>query len=157
MTLGGSAGLTSTSLGGIASGDALRFSLGPLISWTFPNTAVARSRLAQAQASAAAALANFDGAWLRALQETESGLTRYARELDRREALRRGRAQAAEAARIARLRYQNGRESFQIVLDAERSLSSIEAELARSEAQLSDYLVSLFLALGGGWQYPAAS
>jgi len=24
--------------------------------------------------------------------------------------------------------------------------------LARSEAQLSDYLVSVFLALGGGWQ-----
>jgi outer membrane protein TolC len=66
--------------------------------------------------------------------------------------LRRGRSQAAEAARIARLRYQSGRESFQIVLDAERSLSAIEAELARSEAQLSDNLVSLFLALGGGWE-----
>ncbi len=85
------------------------------------------------------------------MEETESALTRYARELDRREALRRSQAQAAEAARIARLRYQAGRESFQIVLDNERSLSSIEAELARSEAQLSDNLVSLFLALGGGW------
>ncbi len=72
--------------------------------------------------------------------------------LDRREALRRGRAQGAEAARIARLRYQSGRESFQIVLDAERALANIDADLARSEAQLSDYLVSLFLALGGGWQ-----
>jgi outer membrane protein TolC len=38
------------------------------------------------------------------------------------------------------------------VLDAERSLANIEAELARSESQLSDYSVSLFLALGGGWQ-----
>ena len=76
----------------------------------------------------------------------------FLRELERRDSLRRARAQAAEAARIARLRYQNGRDPFQIVLDTERSLSNIEAELARSEAQLSDYLVSLFLALGGGWQ-----
>jgi outer membrane protein TolC len=152
ITLGGSLGTSATSLGGLASGDSFRFSLGPLISWSFTNLAVGRSRVAQAEAGAEGALANFEGAWLRALEETESALTRYARELDRREALRRARAQSGEAARIARLRYEAGRESFQIVLDAERSRAAIEAELARSEAQLSDYLVSLFLALGGGWQ-----
>jgi len=152
VSLGGSAGLTSTSIGGIASGDAFRFSLGPLISWSFPNLLVARARVQQAEASAAGALANFDGTWLRALQETETALTRYSRELERRESLRRARGQAAESARIARLRYRSGRESFQIVLDNERSLAAIEAELARSDAQLSDNLVSLFLALGGGWQ-----
>jgi len=150
VTLGGSVGSSAISLGAI--GDGFRFNIGPLISWSFPNMEVARARLGQARASADAALANFDGTWLRALEETEGGLTRYARELERRDSLRRARAHAAEAARIARLRYQAGRDPFQIVLDAERSLSNIEAELARSEAQLSDYLVSVFLALGGGWQ-----
>jgi NodT family efflux transporter outer membrane factor (OMF) lipoprotein len=150
VTLGGSFGSSAISLGAIQ--DGFRFNIGPLISWSFPNMEVARARLGQARASAEAALANFDGTWLRALEETEGGLTRYARELERRDSLRRARAQAAEAARIARLRYQNGRDPFQIVLDTERSLSNIEAELARSEAQLSDYLVSVFLALGGGWQ-----
>jgi len=150
VTLGGSVGTSAIGLGAI--GDGFRFNIGPLISWNFPNMEVARARLGQARATADAALANFDGTWLRALEETEGGLTRYARELERRDSLRRARAQAAEAARIARLRYQAGRDPFQIVLDAERSLSNIEAELARSEAQLSDYLVSVFLALGGGWQ-----
>lgn len=152
VTLGGSIGTSATTLSGLGSGDSFRFSLGPLISWEFTNLFVGRARIAQAEAGAQRALANFDGTWLKALQETESALTRYARELDRREALRRGRAQSAEAARIARLRFDSGRESFQVVLDAERSQAAIEAELARSEAQLSDYLVSLFLALGGGWQ-----
>lgn len=152
VTLGGSIGSSATSLGGLASGDSFRFSIGPLISWEFTNLFVGRARIAQAEANADRALANFEGSWLKALEETESALTRYARELDRREALRRARAQSAEAARIARLRYQAGRDSFQIVLDAERSLAGVEAELARSEAQLSDHLVSLFLALGGGWQ-----
>ena len=152
VTLGGSIGSSATSIGGLASSDSFRFSIGPLISWEFTNLVVGRARIAQADAGADRALANFEGSWLKALQETESALTRYARELDRRDALRRGRDQGAEAARIARLRYRAGRDPFQIVLDAERSLAGIEAELARSEAQLSDHLVSLFLALGGGWQ-----
>ena len=136
---------------GIA-GSGLRFSLGPLISWTFPNTRVARARIAQAEAGAQAALARFDGIWLGALEETESALVRYASELDRVATLRRARANSAEAARIARLRYRSGREPFQIVLEAERSLSQVEAALASAETQLSTNLVQLFLALGGGWQ-----
>lgn len=152
IRLGGSIGSSATSPGGLASGESFRFSIGPLISFSLTNLVVGRARVAQAQAGAEGALANFEGAWLRALEETESALTRYARELGRREGLLNGRAHAAEAARIARLRYESGRESFQVVLDAERSLSSIEAELAQSEARLADYLVSLFLALGGGWQ-----
>jgi NodT family efflux transporter outer membrane factor (OMF) lipoprotein len=152
ISLGGSIGTSATSLSGLGSGDSFRFSLGPLISWDLSSLFVGRSRIAQAEADAEGKLANFEGTWLRALEETESALTRYARELDRRDALRRAQAHSLEAARIARLRYQAGRDSFQVVLDAERSLANVEAELARSETQLSDYSVSLFLALGGGWQ-----
>jgi NodT family efflux transporter outer membrane factor (OMF) lipoprotein len=152
ITLGGSIGTSATSLSGLGSGDSFRFSLGPLISWDLSSLFVGRSRIAQAEADSEGKLANFEGTWLRALEETESALTRYARELDRRDALRRAQAHSLEAARIARLRYQAGRDSFQVVLDAERSLANVEAELARSETQLSDYSVSLFLALGGGWQ-----
>ena len=152
ISLGASVGTTASSLGDLASGAALRYSLGPLISWSFPNIAVARARIAQAEASADAALADFDGTWLLALQETESALTNYSRGLERSAALQRGLDYAREAARISRLRYDAGREGFQVVLDAERQLSSSEAALAQSEAQLSTDLVALFLALGGGWQ-----
>jgi len=152
ISLGLSVGSTATSVSNLGSSSSFRYSLGPLISWSFPNTAVARARIAQAEASQQAALATFDGTWLNALQEAETALSRYANELDRVATLRRARDQSAEAARIARLRYQAGRESFQIVLDAERELANTEALLAQSQAQLSDNLISLFLALGGGWQ-----
>ena len=152
VELGGSIGSTATSLSGLGSGDSFRFSIGPLISFSLSNLTVGRARVAQAEAGADAALAAFEGAWLRALEETESALTRYARELGRLAALRRARTQSAEATRIARLRYQAGRESFQIVLDAEREIADVDAAVAQSEASLADQLVSLFLALGGGWQ-----
>ena len=152
ISLGGSIGSTATAPGNLGHSDAFRFSVGPLISWSFPNIAVARARIREARADADAALASYDGTWLNALQETESALTRYARELDRLDSLRRAHGQAAEALRIARLRYQSGRESFQIVLDAQGALAAVDAEVAQSEAALSDDLVTLFLALGGGWQ-----
>jgi len=151
ISIGLSAGSTATSPGGLLSSDGFRFGLGPLISWNFPNTRVARARIAQAEAGTQAALARFDGSWLGALEETESALTRYARGLERIAALRRAVANSAEAARIARLRYRGGRESFQIVLEAERSLAQTETALAQAEAQSSDDLVTLFLTLGGGW------
>ena len=156
ISLGGSIGSTAGSIAGLGKSDGFRFSLGPLISWNFPNTAVARARVGQAEAGADAALATFDGTWLGALQETESALAAYAGELDRLAALRRASSEAGEAARIARLRYEAGRENFQVVLDAERSLAQIQASIAQSEQQRATYLVSLFLALGGGWQKDAA-
>ncbi len=151
ISIGGSIGTTAGSPGDLTSSAAVRYGIGPLISWSFPNTAVARARIAQAEASQQAALAQFDGAWLGALRETEGALTQYARGLDRVSALGRGAEQAREAARIARLRYEAGRESFQVVLDAERQLATTEAALAQADGQLSTSLVSLFLALGGGW------
>ncbi len=151
ISLGGSIGSTAASLGDLIDGDGFRYSLGPLISWNFPNRRAARARIAQAEATAQAALAEFDSTWLDALQETESALTRYANERDRVETLRRARDGGSQAARIARLRYEAGRENFQIVLEAERRVAEVEAQLAQSEALLSDNLVSLFLALGGGW------
>jgi NodT family efflux transporter outer membrane factor (OMF) lipoprotein len=152
IAIGGSIGSSATSPGDLFSDSGFRFSLGPLLSWSFPNTSVARARIAQAEAAADAALAQFDGTWLTALRDTETALTRYVAEGTRVATLRRARAQSQEAARIARIRYRAGAESFQIVLDAERSLAGSEALLAQAEAGFSDATVTLFLALGGGWE-----
>ena len=104
---------------------------------------MARARIAQAEASAEAALASFDGTWLRALEETESALTRYASELDRLATLAAPGRNSAEAARIARLRYQAGREPLpdRARRRARRSPRP-RPPLAQSEAQLSDNLIA---------------
>lgn len=151
VTLGGSIGGTALEAGDLGDARALRFNLGPLISWNFPNVAVARSRIAQAEAGAEGALAQFDKTVLTALEEVEGALTRYADELERHAALQTARDQSAEAARLARLRYEAGADSFLSVLDAERSLAALEGDLARSDAQLTTNQIALFKALGGGW------
>lgn len=150
VSLGGSVGLSAQDAGDL--GDAVRFSVGPLISWSFPNLAVGRARLAGARAGADVSLAQFDRTVLVALQETETALSAYANELDRRAALQAARDQSAEAVRLARLRFDAGLESFLAVLDAQRTLAIDEALLAQSQAQVTTTQVQLFKALGGGWE-----
>src|SRR5690606_8396930 len=123
----------------------------PLLSWTFPNRALVRAKLAQARADAEAALAAFDGAWLDALREVESALTDYAKERERVDALSNARRHAGDAARLANARFDAGQVSFRDVLQAEATLAEAEIALARAQGRAADLEISLFLALGGGW------
>ena len=132
--------------------DTFKFSLGPLISWQFPNRTRVRARIAAAQAESDAAYGRFDGAVLTALRETESGLTVYARDLDRVAALREASRQAGKAARDAETLFRAGRTGFLPVLDAQRTAIGAEQTLAAAESRLAADQVQLFLALGGGWQ-----
>ena len=154
ISLGGSIGTA----GGMFQefGDDYQFSVGPLISWTFPNIFAARARIAQAGAAAEGALASFEQTNLVALQETETALSAYARELDRRNALRRARDQGARAVELSRLRFREGADSFLSVLDAERTLANLEAQLAQSENAVTSTQITLFKALGGGWSQTAS-
>jgi len=149
----GSQGLGNDFLGK----DTFSYSLGPLISWSVPNTGVVRAHIAQANASADGALAKFDGTVLAALRETQTALEVYARELDRNAALQSARDESATVAEQARRLYRSGRTGYLDALDAERALASSEATLAASDADLADDQVSLFLALGGGWEPAPAS
>jgi NodT family efflux transporter outer membrane factor (OMF) lipoprotein len=150
-----SLGLSGAS-GGPASliGDRGTFgwSVGPLISWTIPNTGAVQARIAEARASTKAAVATFDGVVLTALRETETALTLYARQLDRDQDLRNAHEQSAEAARQARALFQAGKTDYLTVLDANRTLANTDSALAASQAQVSEDQIALFLALGGGWE-----
>ena len=152
ISLGAGVGSTALSAGDMFDEDNVRFSLGPLISWSFTTPGVSQARVNRATALTDAALATFDQTVLEALQETETALANYANELDRRASLQAARDQAATAARLSRLRFDAGSDSFLTVLDAERTLAQADAQLASSDALVSTYQVALFLALGGGWQ-----
>lgn len=150
IRIGASAGLTGL-LSDLGSGPTARWSIGPMLSWNFPTNGV-RPRIARMEAGADAALAHFDGVVLRALQETETALSAYSRELERQHALHLARDQAAEAARQERRRYEAGRTPYLARLDAERTLADAEAALAESDSRVAMRQIDLFLALGGGWQ-----
>ncbi|HEU4698773.1 MAG TPA: efflux transporter outer membrane subunit [Gemmatimonadales bacterium] len=155
VSLGASVGTSALDAGELGTSPSFRFSLGPLIRFSIPNTGVARARIAQAEASTKGALADFDRTVLGALRDTETALAAYAHELDRNAELRTARDESAEALRIARRLQAAGAAGSLDVLDAERSLASAEAALAASDGLLSTEQIAIFLALGGGWEVPA--
>jgi NodT family efflux transporter outer membrane factor (OMF) lipoprotein len=152
VSLGASVGSTGFGVGDFFGAGPLRWLAGPLVSWSFPNQALIRSRIDAANAQAQAALAAFDGTVLLALSETETALSNYARSLDRQVALAAARDQAQNVARIVRAQAREGRADSLALLDAERTYADAQAELAQSEARVVNAQVDLFKALGGGWQ-----
>jgi NodT family efflux transporter outer membrane factor (OMF) lipoprotein len=131
--------------------DSFTFSVGPLISWSFPSVAVGRARIAQAEATAQASLATFDGAVLTALKEVEQALSTYAAETERNARLREAVDHADAAFRLADQRYRAGAIALIDQLDAQRELAGARSALAASNQQLASLRIDLFKALGGGW------
>ena len=154
ITLGGSVGSTGPVLGDLFTGGPFRWLAGPLLNWSL-NQSAARARIAGAEANTRGALASFDGSVLGALEETETALSNYARELDRRTQLQSARDNAATAARITRARQREGQIDFLEVLDAERTFADADADLAAADSRIADAQVDLFRALGGGWPMTA--
>ena len=150
VSLGASAGLTGI-LEDLGTQPTARWGFGPLISWTFPVNG-ARGRIRGAKYGADAALAQFDGVVLKALRETQTSLATYAADYARADALRAAQKSAAESADQTHRFFLAGRESFIADLDATRTLTSVNSQLAAAEGQVAIDQVNLFLALGGGWE-----
>jgi NodT family efflux transporter outer membrane factor (OMF) lipoprotein len=153
VSIGGAIGYAAPfPLSTIHSSESFGGHFGPLLSWSFPNFSVAHARIAEAGATAEAAEARFDGTVLSALQQTETALDAYVREMDRNLQLRQARDSAADATSQARTLLRFGRTGVLDVLNVEASLATTESALAASDAAIADAQVNVFLALGGGWE-----
>lgn len=151
VSFGASAG-TAAPTGRLLAPSSFGFSLGPLLSWSFPNRQVVRARIAQAGADADAELARFDGTVLLALQQTETALSSYARARDRLETLQNAADASARASADAQKLQRFGRTPFIDVLTAQAAYAQAQASLSAARAALVDRQIDLFLALGGGWE-----
>jgi NodT family efflux transporter outer membrane factor (OMF) lipoprotein len=156
ISLLGSANLGASKLGNIGKPASFGFSFGPLISWNFPFNGAARARVRQAEATATGSLAKFDGAVLTALQETEQALARLGGAVQREQALQRAVTASDDAARLSNIRFKAGADSFLQLLDAERDRANNRSALAQASADRADAQISVFKALGGGWEQAPA-
>lgn len=152
IELKGLIGGVSSELNELATNKGLTWGVGPSISWTFPNQAGPRARVRQAEANAAAALAGFDNAVLRALTETEQALATYAAELDRRQALSEAQDRAHKAYDMAHNQFLAGALSNLDLLVTEQTLVAADAAVATSDTALVQDQIAVFKALGGGWR-----
>lgn len=132
------------------------WSLGPVITWSFPNISMARARIAQAGGLEKAALAHFDGTLLNALKEVQQRLNDLAALQQQRMQLAEAAANSQQALKLAELARKAGAATALDYLDAQRTDITVQHQLANANTQLIDAQVALFKALGGGWQHAPA-
>lgn len=152
ITFLGSVTLGAANISDLGSNRSLGFSVGPALSWNFPFSGAARARVRQNEAIAEGSLAAFDKAVLTALQETQQALVRLDGAVTREGALDRAYKASESAAGLSDARFRRGADSFLDLLDAQRTQASARATLAAASVARAQAQISLFKALGGGWE-----
>jgi outer membrane protein, multidrug efflux system len=152
ITLTASGGLQSSSLSNLFTGPAGAWSfVGSLTQPVFTEGSLrANVRLSEAQQQES--LNMYQQTIQKAFQDVSNALVAYHKDSEYRvqqelltEALR-------DAVRLSNMRYRGGVTSYLEVLDENSSLFSAELNLVQARNQELQDLVSLYLALGGGWQ-----
>lgn len=136
------------------------YAVGPLVEWPIFRAGEIRAKVRASEAQADAAAYAYETAVLTALEDTETALLRYGEEFRTRDFLAESAASYRRAVSLAKQRYKFGEDGVLSIIDAEKELVAIEQHLALSETRLRTNLVSLYKALGGGWElfdYQAAS
>ena len=97
------------------------------------------------------ALALYEATILQALRDVENALVAFGQEQSRRDTLQSAVTAGQKAFELAQGQYSSGTIDFLRVLDAQRSLLTVQNQLALSEAEVASNLIRLYKALGGGW------
>jgi len=89
---------------------------------------------------------------LTAQQEVETGLANFAGQQSALLSLSRAAVAARRSAELALIQYKSGQTDYTTVLSAEQSELSVEDDVAATKGNLMLSLISVYRALGGGWE-----
>jgi len=151
FSLTGSIGLEALSPGKLFTAGNENYGLSFPISWTLFDAGRVRQNINAQNALQEQALAHYEATILSALEEVENALIAYAQEQNRLQFLSLAEQAAQKSFDLAKSRYTSGLTDFQVVLDSQRSLLSVQDSRVVSEAQVTTDLIRLYKALGGGW------
>ncbi|MFK0310737.1 efflux transporter outer membrane subunit [Pseudomonas sp. NPDC090233] len=152
VSLSGFLGFTAARGSQIGSSAANAWALGPSITWAAFDLGSVRARLRGAKADAEGALASYEQQVLLALEESANAFSDYDKTQQRLLSLMRQSDASRKAAELASVRYREGTVDYLVLLDAERERLSAEDAQAQGEVDLYRGIVSIYKALGGGWQ-----
>jgi multidrug efflux system outer membrane protein len=131
--------------------DSIGLSFGPSISWAGPDLRRVYAQIDVNDARTLGTVADYEATVLDALAETETALSNYVTERERRTDLEAALTAARRSFELARLRFQEGLDSSLDVLDAQRTLLTAEDQLAVNEAEIARRAIRAYRSLGGIW------
>ena len=151
LTLSGSVALQALQVKNLG-WSAGTYSFGPSLTIPIFEGGRLRRTVELREAAQQEAAINYQRTVLQAFTDVDNALVAYAAEQRRRTRLAAQAVQSRRALNLAQSRFRQGLSDFLEVLTAQRTLLSSEQQLSDSTATVSANLVSLYKALGGGWE-----
>ncbi|MDF1931227.1 efflux transporter outer membrane subunit [Legionella pneumophila] len=126
--------------------------MGPQVSLPIFHGGQIRANVESKKAVAQQAAIQYKKIILQALQEAQSALVRYSQSLDTNHSLRAAIIANKRAVQFAKKRFQYGEDDYLSLLQSEAALLNAETQEVNSEVSSLTALISLYKALGGGWE-----
>ena len=146
----GALGLQSTHPQNLFDRASLYGAIGPAVSWPIFQGGNIYANIKTEEAKMTEKILAYELALENAYGEVRDAYARYTQEYHRCQALEGAVAAAQDAVAIAKDLYKNGLRDFTAVIDAQRSLLSLEEALVVSRGTITLNVITLYKALGGG-------
>jgi multidrug efflux system outer membrane protein len=156
LSLTGALGSASAALGDFLSSASLTWGIAAALTGPIFTFGAIEGQVAGAEASQREAVANYQRVILNALRETNDALSGSVKKRDESGAQMRRVTALREFARLSKLRWDNGYADYLEVLYAQNELFTAELSAVRSQADALTQIVSVYIAIGGGWIDDAA-
>ena len=149
--LTGSLGSSSADFSGLFDGSAVTTNLVRSVSAPIFNAGQLRANVAIEDALYEQSLAVYEKTVLNALREVEDSIVAQFAATSRARLLQDAVDAAVKASELATQEYEAGLSGFDNVLDAQRTLLSLQEQLALNRSAETAAMISLYKAAGGGW------
>jgi len=155
LSAAGNTDTTSTGDSGFSElfrAESLTYSLGASFVWPFLNYGRLKNNIRVEDARLQQALIQYRETVLQAAREVEDSMVAFNGTLTQGEILGKGVVASQRSTELSMLRYKEGFADYQRVLDSQQRLFSQQQRFISNKGEAVRSLISLYRALGGGWQ-----
>ena len=145
-------GRNGSSFSDLFDSDSLEFFGGPSFSWNLFNYGRIKNRVRTEDALLQQLIVNYEDTVLRAHQEVEDSLVGFLRKQEEAGFLLDSVKASQRSVDLSMLQYKEGLVDYQRVLDSQRFLTDQQDAWTATRGDVVLNLVSMYKALGGGWQ-----
>ena len=150
LYINGSLGLESLKASKLVDRDSLYGSIGPSVSWPIFQGGNVYANIKAEEARMNEAFLNYELTLEKAYGEVRDAYAAYTQEYHRYMALEGAVAAANDAVAISKDLFRTGLRDFTAVIDAQRSLLTLQEARVISRGQIAEHMIALYKALGGG-------
>jgi NodT family efflux transporter outer membrane factor (OMF) lipoprotein len=131
---------------------SLFYAVGPRVYWQPFDFGRIRNRVRAEDARFQQAITTYQNSVLKASEEVEDGIVGFLKTLEATSAQQNAVTAARRSVELSSIQYREGAVDYQRVLDSQRTLLQEENNLVNLRSNAATNVISLYKALGGGWE-----